>query len=578
MLDRLEKPAADDTPQIWSIDFSVANYPELALKLATEENLSKLEWLILLKNDSLEGVTSRIEIATKYPTGIALVRDATGTLSSKQPLSPGDPLIESNNMLLRTLSTMRAIDRVLARTGKSELQTDLKQKLIHLIAEVKQFQLNIAQEKIPFNQIESMEARFNLFLKHTLIAAGLAEGLNTQCDFEMMLTHYRNLASALEPAKSMVTIQQYGSVTHTETAHPVTRKTALQKEQLAAITLTPATGKNFHSAQMPAMQIANIHFQELIAKDDRRLPAGSRATIAPTVKNGYVVQDQLYSADSTTAPAECWFTRGGSLAYTGEGETPEQIDAFAEANLQQLQEHIARLRYGKSEYIGTRIHLAVLLTNSRWENQSTIISHTKAAKEHYDPSGEVINYTNIPLNVLGVFAGILEISRLVREQAKHNHSPLPSQLPEFLSLANLSELLKSLSPTHFLHACQSSRLMKAIELIQRAAEDPAVTNYISCASGQDRTGIACEVLIQQWLVAHGIALTDIQQARGLACHNAVVAGLATPGSTGMKPVSQPGDYLPAEMNTRFYRASADRNGDTKHSNPLTRSEEHTSEL
>src|SRR3990167_8459467 len=196
-------------------------------------------------------------------------------------------------MLLRALSTMRAIDWVLTKTAKTEIQAELKQKLVHLIEEIKQFQLNILQGKRMPNSITSMEQRFNLFLKHTLIAAGLADGLNTHKDFEAILTHYRNLASTLDSAKTLVTIQQYGSFTHTETAYPITKKTAEQQAQLSTLISPPRDRPDFNHSQTLAMQVANYWFYELIANDNRRLPAGTRSTIAPTAKNSYAVYNEI---------------------------------------------------------------------------------------------------------------------------------------------------------------------------------------------------------------------------------------------------------------------------------------------
>lgn len=546
MFDRVEKTSTDDRSQPWTVDIATADYSNLLLKLAANRNYRELEWLILLKSDSLEGVTSHIELSTKYPTGIALVREPIGTISDKQLLSTDHPLIESNNMLLRTLSTMRAIDWVLTKTGKVALQDDLQQKLFHLIEEIKQFQLNIAQGKTPFNQIESIEKRFNLFLKHTLIDASLAEGLRTQHDFEMMLTHYRNLASSLDPAKSIVTIQQYGNINHRESAHPITKKTAAQIKQLAVMSSLSTASENFHSTQVSAMQIANYYFHELIAKDDRRLPAGSRSTIGPTVKNGYVIHNELYTPSSTIT--EFWATRGGTLAYIGAGESSEQRDDFATANLQQLQEHIARVRHKKEVSAGVQLHLVVLLTNCPIESQSTMITHSYHAKERMNARQRTVYWTNVALNDLGLIYP-LEISSLIKDP--------PSRCPDIGNKAK--------------------RLKKAAQIICTAAQYLAVTSYISCASGQDRTGTACEAATQQWLEtnlhSYGITLNEIQQARALACHNAILAGLATPGSPGMKIQSITSKAFPRYMSDRFYRHSADTGADTNNATPLADDED-----
>ena len=558
---------------VWKCDFSTSDYSSLLLDLASKGQFKKLEWTILLHNDDLEGVKSHIELNAKYPTGIALVRKAMGNINSVTHLPPDHPLIESNNTLLRTLSTMRAINFMLEKDGKRDLQTQLHFGFMHIVEEINHFQIMTKNGGTPFNKMDTLEKRFNIFLKHILITAGFAEKHINLKDFEIILTHYRNLASTLEPAKSIVTIQQYGAITHQEIAHPITRKTAVQKKQLSLISSANTDFSHFHNTQLKAIQVANFYFHDLIKQDDRFLPSGSRFTIAPTVKNGYVVHNQLIKNNSVLH--ELWFTRGGSLVYVGTGESPERQKYYAMANLEQVQEHIARLRYQQSVSKTVRIHLANLLTNSTLDSQSTIITSTKAAKEQLDPSGTIFNWSNIPLNAEGFTTRGLEISRLIREIARENDVTLPSQLPEVVSPTNFLSLWgkSSISPVKFYYLCQAERLKKALQIIELATKRSIVTNYISCVSGQDRTGTACEAMVQKWLETNlspfRTTLEEIQLTRSLACHNAILSGLAAPGSTGMKPISQPEEYFPKYMVSRLYRSSANTGADTKNSNPIT---------
>ena len=549
MLERQAQPT-DISPTRWEVNFATTNHLDLALQLAKTHNYKELEWLILLKNDALEGIQSHIALDSHYPTGIALVRE-TPTSNTTNPLPPGHPLIESNNLLLRALSTFRGIDWALTKANKTDIQLQLRNSFLHLIEEIKQFQSQVSQGQSPYSDLASMERIFNLFLKHALIQAGLTDGLNTEQDFESILTHYRNLASTLDPAKSMVTIQHYDSITHTETAYPITQKTPVQLEQLRVMASPETSGENFHSAHVPAFRIANAYFYELITQQDRRLPAGCRSTIAPTVKNAYVVHNQLRAADNSLI-AELWLTRGGTLVYTGPGERLEQINTFAKANLEQLQEHVARLRYQHSDHTNTKLHLAILLTGYTPDEQ-TMVSHSHQAKEslNKEKSNQALFWSHIPLNELGL-AHVISISNIVRTLAKTNRKSLPSA---------------------WFDTNKADRLIKAVQIITIAMLAPDVTNYISCASGQDRTGTACEAVIQRWLTIHGILLDKVQQTRSLGIHNAVLANLATPGSTGMKPQSTPGDYFPLYLKNRLYRNSADTGADTDNATPLITEEQ-----
>src|SRR3990167_1684168 len=569
MLERQAQPT-DISPTRWEVNFATTNHLELALQLAKTHNYKALEWLILLKNDALEGIQSHIALDSHYPTGIALVRE-TPTSNTTNPLPPGHPLIESNNLLLRALSTFRGIDWALTKANKTDIQLQLRNSFLHLIEEIKQFQSQVSQGQSPYSDLASMERIFNLFLKHALIQAGLTDGLNTEQDFESILTHYRNLASTLDPAKSMVTIQHYDSITHTETAYPITQKTPVQLEQLRVMASPETSGENFHSAHVPAFRIANAYFYELITQQDRRLPAGCRSTIAPTVKNAYVVHNQLRAADNSLI-AELWLTRGGSLAYIGPGEIEDSSNNFVVANLEQLQEHVARLRYQRSDHTDTKLHLAILLTNSRLESQSTIVATSKAGKERFNTQHEkfLVGWSDIPLNAEGFLTRPLEISSTIKAIARESQTTLPSQVPEIISPSNFGKLLqaRTLNPIKFYRICQGSRLEKAVNVINIASQDPETTSYVACASGQDRTGTALEAVIQQWLITHNITHQQIYATRAVGYHNALLAGLATPGSTGMKRSSQPSDFFPSAMIERFYRPSADTNADTLHSNPL----------
>jgi len=80
------------------------------LEVIAAGDYSKLEALLLIHLDDLDGIKSSIDVSSdsrKYPTGIAFVRDARSAIKK---LAPNDPLIVADNMLLRALATVPVLD------------------------------------------------------------------------------------------------------------------------------------------------------------------------------------------------------------------------------------------------------------------------------------------------------------------------------------------------------------------------------------------------------------------------------------------------------------------------------------
>ncbi|OGT53199.1 MAG: hypothetical protein A3E84_01035 [Gammaproteobacteria bacterium RIFCSPHIGHO2_12_FULL_42_13] len=527
------------------------DYFSILERCAIQGQYANLVDLIMIQNDRIEGIQSYIaKNPTLYPTGYALVRDARQT-SSDQSLSPDNHITESNNMLLRVFSTMRAIDFVLGKIGSIDLQEQLKRKALGLIAETKTFQETRLHQK----SISDYEVEFNAALKEILQKAGLADEMKSDKDFEMLLAHYRNLASTLDPAKSMVSIQQYpGGYTHVESAHPITVKTHKQKAQLAVMhSYAPAdTETNFHNVKKRAIRIASAHFCDQIMRDETRLPAQARRTMGPTIKNGYIVHNLLLTADGV-AITEQWLARSSSPTYVGNGESERKLIAYAKESMRQIQEHIHRLRYlhnaSTRPIRAVKLHVLSLLTDSSFESQDLMISCTKKALVELDEefSGTqaiTFEWSNIPTNLIGL-AHPSEISPLVRDLAMTADRIAPGAGRD---IGNRAE-----------------RAKKAAEAIRIIDTDLDTTNVVSCASGLDRSGTAVEIATELWLqetlgrLQPTLSLGEIQKIRILACHNAILATLAAPGSPGMKNCSKPGDFFPPEVNARFYRESADSN-------------------
>ena len=156
--------------------------------------------------DALDDTTSYLEENKTYPTGIALVRDARDAKPLNRRYSPDNPIILANNMLLRALNTMRGIDHSLRANHFYDQADYLNKSLSKLVKNIIDFQ--IAYYKKPHNDSTNLK-KWHTYFNHELIeilhSTFLDEGLREN-DYEKLLSHYRYLASVLDPAKSMVTI------------------------------------------------------------------------------------------------------------------------------------------------------------------------------------------------------------------------------------------------------------------------------------------------------------------------------------------------------------------------------------
>lgn len=530
-------------------------YLDLLTRYAREGQYDELSDLIIVGNDILEGVTSHIEKdSSRYPTGIAIVRDATETASAPK-LPPDHPLIEANNMLLRTLSTMRGIDWVLEQKKNAsnlltEIQLALRKNLQIHVDQVLQFENAVMNGLPPDKSIRELETSFNQVLKQTLIVAELNGGINSDEDYKKLLLHYRNLASTLDPAKSVITKQKYGNIVHTEIAHPITQKTPEQLQQLQHMHSAEIAGENFHSVQKHALRIANACFYERIIRDDTRLPAQTRKTIGPTLKNGYIVCSDFDLDRDFVIATPLWTCRCATPVYVGKGADDDKRTDFAIENLRQLQAHVARHKHShkdtrelSSESI--KLHLTVLLTHSPGESQNIMIRCAKKAKDKLNSQqAETVFWSNVPTNAEGLIRA-LEISHRITELASEQGLDVPS------CWTNITD--------------KAERIRKAAQIITIAASSKDEISLIICASGQDRTGTAQEATTEFWLQRelkmNGIdmSLSEIQHSRALGFHNAFIATLAAPGSPGMKLDSKPGDFFSEDDIPHFYRKSADTN-------------------
>jgi hypothetical protein len=571
-------------------------------------NYSKLETTILIYLDHLDGVKTSLETdksKSKYPTGVGYVRDCTAAKKLEDRLSPDDPIIIGNNLLLRALGAARGIDHVLIRKYDTEHYDAYQNARMKLQLYVRDLIFEVAaNSKDMDNEIlNAMHRNFNLKLSELLHETNLNNDLETPQQHAKLIGHYRDLSSVLDPAKTMVTIRQEKiddiDITFTETSYPITVKTAEQKKQLAVMTnikfvptnngLThseeehedinseeeheqamlaeekksaPETeeateGRNYHAAKPVAFQIVDEAFVGLIQKDDRRLPAQTRYTIAPTVKNGYVVHNEIEVKKAgvlTLGKSDNWSLRAATMGYIGAGETHSGAVAYAKENIQQLMQ--AAKRYIPEKI--NKFNYAMLLTDTSWGKQDKMIKITRDAIKALADEKHAIQYSYLPTNILGTPQSI-SYSDFVIESAKKQSVTPPSTSSDLID--------------------KKARIEKVGQVVNILNNSGEVINISACASGQDRTGSVQEVAAILWesqeiekhLKKHHAATSDkpfaalaslqqrIMMSRAAGLNNAILGTLSTPGSTGMKTDSRPDNYFPEIINKYFYRKTAKTN-------------------
>jgi hypothetical protein len=359
-------------------------------------------------------------------------------------------------------------------------------------------------------------------------------GMKKSSDYKKLLAHYRDLAATLDPAKSMSTLVKHEmdgfEITQIEISHPITEKTPEQITQLDVmqkITLKqPEQYNDFHSAKKLAFQQANQAFCDLIKKSNRRLPAQARKTIGPTLKNGYIVHNILeFKNGDVISTSKTMYLRCGSLAYIGADDNEKKLERYAHENVLQLQKAAGN----KS------LHVTMLLTDSAINQQDIMISISKTALNNLK-----MYFSNIPTNIHGTLLKA-ELSPLVKD-----HISASAKSFDFLN--------------------RVARINLAAMVINSANKAANIVSVVTCASGQDRTGTALEAATLLWVQEEyaankllGVTKTEIELLRASGCHNAILASLATPGSTGMKDDSKVLNYFTDLTNKYYYRKEANTN-------------------
>lgn len=573
---------------------------------------SLIETDIMIYLDHLDGVESKIILdpdRKEYPTGIAYYRDAAfakpikapkakdlpsktlvsgtdvifpsateattdkeseiETIEYKERPKPGDRIIESQNMLLRALNTLRGIDHVL-ETRKNEAD---RQELLKCFA-------MLIQDVNSGADLKKAHTNFNSALIRVLHKNKLDAGLESAKDYQTLLLHYRDLASTIDVARSFVTVTKFGKqadqetkatefgmeeypdgtkfydVTETDIAHPITVKTETQLKQLAVMKQSSeekeeskekkSVEKNFHNTKKEAFKIANQAFADLIADPDRRLPPQSRKMIGPTAKNAYLTNTKLTfkltgeqgkkrPKEEKTTEEQFHSLRSGSMVYVGSGATEQQLEEYTEEIMLQIK--LAAEKVGKS-----KINFTMLVTDISHNDQDLMLRVTKNVASKLG-----CTWVHAPTNFLGKMHDI-SMHPDIQQRANKSGTPLPTGR----DIGN-----------------KANRINKASEIVVLVNLLPDGTiNLTACASGKDRTGTIQERATELWeqkaFASKGIKLSlrQIEDMRAPACHQALLATFSSPGSPGMNKDSHAKGLFASDTDAYFYRKSAKTNKST----------------
>lgn len=515
---------------------------------------SDLDNQIRTQIDSDLGIKRKIVQDEKaYPTGSAVIRDATST----EPINAYHESrfsMEVNNMLLRVLGRLRGIDYALMKQAESDpenetiysnLRRDLSKQFDKLTSSANEFSSDPKNGERDFELFKKFlykyEERFNTeVLCNALYQAHLDEGCSSQADYEKLLFHYRNLSALIEPAKTLITIcyDDKAKVIHRIRQDPIAKKLPQQgaaiAKEMSETCLYPSPNKrNFQTSQKMAMQIANSCFADLAGRDDRMLGAQTRKTHMHGAKNAFFVTNELvFGVEEKDLRQEVlmnlpsnpedvqYFVRSATPVYIGGGETERRVQEATRANIEQIRRFaIEKRELTGEEAQNLKIHYTCLVTDSPLEGQDRMIHHAYQATRYNSESQNDISY--IPTNWDGTHRR-LDLATKLEIDHPPSTAPTPSN--------------------------QAARYRQAVQVSVSIRGKQDVCELVTCASGQDRTGGETEAATLAWVreryKKHGITFNQesldpekgdsAEQARAKGRNAADLNGHLVGGSPGCK--------------------------------------------
>lgn len=542
--------------------------------VASQISDSDLQYFLLAHLDRQNGIVTCREVTTStdtpstdmFSTGVALIRDARGSKPLADRLPGNHPAILMDNMLLRTLTTIRAIKYTLQMQKKPAAVRVLDTLFKNHLLEVEKVQKLYHDPELARQRIQILETQFNTKLVAVLHENDLDQGVdsrNMKKGYGELLQHYRNLSAALDPAPTQVTLSVDGNLMHVEVAQPITHKTAAQRAELECMATAAEADPagNFHSVRPHCYQAANAAFKLLLEQDHRRVADQMRRSIAPTVKNGYY----CHSLSATpTAVSRNKSLRCATIAYIGKGATRDERIKHASENLRQL-----------AQYTGeSRLHATLLNTDSAHEQQDVIVDVTKAA---INQPGSRHELSYVPVNWLGITEEPVVAQAVVDQDSSDEEDTATAAraqyqypLPTAASYASrvcscVAAVVSALTVVGIFAARAISQSLRnirnvlAAEISQRVDDIRDFDNLIMCASGRDRTGVNHFLLERNRLVRAGMEEPQAEELLARGTHVANLATLACPGSEGVKPKSVPEGLFSPGVEAAVGRKTADTN-------------------
>ncbi len=505
---------------------------------------SQMHDALRAQNDAQFGISSSVETVDGEK---AWLRDATAAPGGAATPAQ-EQLIQANNMRLRCLSRVRAIDHALSKKypGDTRLRERIKTHFLKFTT--------------GNDFSKGAEAAFDTGLIGILNQANLTQGVETKEDAEALLTYYRNLSSLVMPARPMITLS-YDSgngVLLRETQYPVTTKTDKQLAEMDALsdmTLYPlAKDKTAHTLGNLASQEADKLFVDLMKDNTRMLAAQARKTHLVGTKNAFIVKTELVfdvSEDNLNQKKKAkgegdnvmWCARTGSPTYLGKEQKGK--DGF-ERRKTHTKENLEQIRTAAEERTGEKVslHMTILNTDMAHEDQDLIYRGVRSATEN---SSHQI--TSMPTNLPGTFYS-------------------PQVAPAFQDKVQTG----GSTPLN-----QLRRVELASKVARMAAQDNKYLSVIFCASGQDRTGTVVEKMKKDWMAERyqfelkSQDLSEEDRSRSITslCDKGFNAGEMTthavPTAAKMKLDSQPKKFgfsdpeMTAEQSGKLYGVDAKLN-------------------
>jgi len=536
---------------------------------------------LLIACDEVNGITSTFEA---HPTTGALLfkrnaKNATRLANRVIPDKNTD-LIKINT-LSKALGTLRGALHVLetrsiSASDISDLQRNFEDFKRGVETAAKTHQNSPDKLKKSLN---ALHETFHLSLLTDLQKHGLLEGIErTPKKQQEYLVYLTNLAGLLDPAPIVQTICTVNEREYTETCYPMTVKTQEQKDAIETALRDPAAA-NFYGNMSPAFQLATKAFQHRLTSNETLMSPQLRPYIREGLTQAFAVEKRLAPMAGEHEPTILWSSRSGTLAYTGGGESREEIKKAAAKNLRQLKENINRVIEPKN---GPNKQLAFLslVTDAPFPGEHGRESLMAAVTNEVVNTAPEIPQEMIETGLAGSLSttpwvagskndyksiGVNSAARLVTSTHGPNDSPWA------IFVAFIRGLFSPLF--RIKQAIRSIFLTLDHQLNNRTRTgNTTIIPHIACKSGKDRTGTVEHALTSHFIISteekrlgfNGRKLAQIQKkqiedALVAAGHNVVMASILCPGAPGMKSGSQQGNLLGKHRNKHFYLKSAGGN-------------------